>query len=91
MYTLLFLVLVLVIHGEKSCVYFAFTSFYKIKKKRVIEVAVISLLLFLIHIHCLSYRKNSENKPWACICSKGFSARIIFGGAYYWRKFCVSK
>ena len=57
----------------------------------MIEAAVISLLLFLIHIDCLSYRKNSDTKPWACICSKGFSAGVIFGGAYYWREFCVSK
>ena len=25
---------------------------------------------------------NSDNKPWAYICSKGFFAGLIFGGAY---------
>ena len=37
------------------------------------------------------YRKNSDNKPWAYICSKGFTAglifeELIFGGACYWKK-----
>ena len=29
---------------------------------------------------------NSDNKPWAY-----FRGELIFGGAYYWREFCVSK
>ena len=37
---------------------------------------------------------NSDNKPWAYICSKGFfagliSGELVFGGAYYWKEFCV--
>ena len=50
---------------------------------------------------------NSDNKLCAYICSKGFfaglifggayfrrslfSEELIFGGAYYWKEFCVSK
>ena len=37
------------------------------------------------------YHKNCDNKPWAYICLKGFFAGLIFGGACYWREFCVSK
>ena len=29
--------------------------------------------------------QNSDNKPWAYICSKGFFAGLIFGGAYFRR------
>ena len=28
---------------------------------------------------------NSDNKPWAYICSKGCFAGLIFGGAYFQR------
>ena len=29
--------------------------------------------------------QNSDNKPWSYICSKGCFAKLIFGGAYFWR------
>ena len=29
--------------------------------------------------------QNSDNKPWAYICSKGFFAGLIFGGANFRR------
>ena len=35
--------------------------------------------------------QTSDNKPWAYICSKGLFAGLIFGGAFYWKEFCVSK
>ena len=44
---------------------------------------------------CINYLKeipqNSDNKPWAYICSKRFFDGLIFGGAYYWKEFCFSK
>ena len=40
--------------------------------------------------------KFRKYKPWADIFSNGFllgfcSGKLIFGGAYYWREFCISK
>ena len=37
-----------------------------------------------------------NNRPWAYICSKSFLlgffwGELIFGRAYYWREFCISK
>ena len=33
---------------------------------------------------------NSDSKPWAYICSKGYFSGLIFEGAY-WKEFYVSK
>ena len=46
-----------------------------------------------LHMHHLSlYPKiplNSDNKPWAYICSKGFIDGLIFGGAQFRRGFKI--
>ena len=50
----------------------------------------------IVELH--NYTVNSDNKPWAYIVSKFkvflvvlFLGELIFGGAYYWKEFCVSK
>ena len=44
----------------------------------------------------MKYRKIQRIKPWAFTCSKGCFAglifgELIFGRAYYFKEFCVSK
>ena len=42
------------------------------------------------------YRRNPIISPWLLFVQKAFlrglfSGELIFGGAYYWREFCISK
>ena len=54
---------------------------------------IVLILYFCIEKYC---KIPIISPSWAYICSKGFllglfSGELIFGGAYYWKEFCVSK
>ena len=47
------------------------------------------VVVFLVAYLHLGIPEKSDNKPWAYICSKGFFAGLIFGGAYFRRGFLL--
>ena len=52
--------------------------------------------IFVVAFQAKNVSGPLRNRPWANTCSKGFlvgffSGELFFGGAYYWREFCVLK
>ena len=66
--------------GESKCLFRATNG--KKKLSTVVSQFIIHLTQFAVIYNC---------KPWDYICSKGFFAGLIFGGAYYWKEFCISE
>ena len=41
------------------------------------------MYIALRYLVAIKIPQNSDNKPWAYICSEGFFAGLIFGGVYF--------
>ena len=75
--------------GEKQCEAKCLSSplqLHTIKESKDSYLTICAYIRNKVYFACWAkIPKNSDNKPWAYTCSKGFFAGLIFGGAYFQR------